>query len=113
MHFSAFPSLHSSAGVHTNFIRLSSRVEQSVPLTQPVARTVFRAACIVGRPLEGIRPRRVYGILARAGFKRPDPKWLTISLGFRVNLCPFFSSIARFSHVVRMAPRFTPPWNAL
>lgn len=57
---------------------------------QAIARTAFRVACIVGRPIGGIRPRRVYGMLARVGFERPDPKWVTTSLGFQMKLCPFY-----------------------
>lgn len=59
-------------------------------LGKATARATFRAACILGRPIGGIRPRRVYHILARAGFKQPDPKWVKTGLGFRMKLCPFY-----------------------
>ena len=59
-------------------------------LTQHLARQAFYAACILGRPFGGIRPNRIYRLLARAGFTRPDLRWVTTSFGFRMKLCPFY-----------------------
>lgn len=55
-----------------------------------LARQAFYAACLAGRPFGGLRPHRMYRLLARAGFEAPDPKWVTTGLGFRMKLCPFY-----------------------
>lgn len=59
-------------------------------LLQYVARRLFFAACVVGRPIGGIRPRRIYRYLAHAGFKEPRPVWTTTARGLRMKLCPFY-----------------------
>jgi FkbM family methyltransferase len=59
-------------------------------LTHHLARQAFYAACTLGRPFGGIRPHRIYRLLARAGFTQPDLRWVTTGLGFRMKLCPFY-----------------------
>jgi len=61
-----------------------------VAITKYLARQAFFAACLAGRPFGGLRPHRVYRLLAKAGFESPDPRWVTTGLGFRMKLCPFY-----------------------
>lgn len=62
----------------------------TVAITKYLARQAFFAACLAGRPFGGLRPHRVYRLLAKAGFDSPDPRWVTTGLGFRMKLCPFY-----------------------
>jgi FkbM family methyltransferase len=55
-----------------------------------LARRAFEAAVLLGRPFGGIRPRRIYHWLARAGYQKPIPSWHTTGLGVRMNLSPFY-----------------------
>jgi len=55
-----------------------------------LARSAFEAAVLVGRPFGGIRPRRIYHWLARAGYQKPMPSWRTTGLGVRMKLSPFY-----------------------
>jgi len=55
-----------------------------------LASRIFFAACVVGRPIGGIRPRRIYRSLAHTGFKEPRPVWTTTARGLRMKLCPFY-----------------------
>lgn len=59
-------------------------------IAKHLARQAFFAACLAGRPFGGLRPHRVYRLLAKAGFDSPDPQWVTTGLGFRMKLCPFY-----------------------
>jgi FkbM family methyltransferase len=55
-------------------------------------RLLFRAACAVGRPVGGIRPRRVYHWLAERGFDRDriELEWRRDRFGNELLLSPYY-----------------------
>ena len=46
-----------------------------MPLKRAIFRSLFHAACAIGRPIGGIRPRRIYDILGRLAYDRPEFAW--------------------------------------
>jgi FkbM family methyltransferase len=55
-----------------------------------VARPLFRAACAVGRPFGGIRPRRVYDWLGRLAHPVPEFDWRRNRWGDELYLSPHY-----------------------
>jgi FkbM family methyltransferase len=55
-----------------------------------VYRALFNVACIVGRPFGGIRPGRIYTILGRRAFTKPEFEWHKIKWGYELLLSPYY-----------------------
>jgi FkbM family methyltransferase len=52
--------------------------------------TLFEMLCTVGRPLGGIRPRRMYHWLARRAFEKPAYRWYRNRWGCELYLSPYY-----------------------
>jgi FkbM family methyltransferase len=59
-------------------------------LVAAAARPLFRAACAVGRPFGGIRPRRVYDWLGRLAYPVPEFEWRRNRWGDELYLSPHY-----------------------
>ena len=55
-----------------------------------VSRTLYWAATWAGRPIHGLRPRKMYHRLAEDGFQRADLRWYTTRYGHRMRLSPYY-----------------------
>lgn len=53
-------------------------------------RVAYRAICAIGRPIGGVRPRRVYQALARCAYTRPDFRWTRNRWGHELYLSPHY-----------------------
>jgi len=60
----------------------------------PIAALALRGLCLVGAPLGGVRPRRMYHWLAHAAYDRPPGaeafRWHRDRWGFRFQLHPYY-----------------------
>lgn len=55
-----------------------------------LARTLFWVLVYLGKPFGGLRPQRLYNLLARAGFKAPVLHWHRDRWGNEMRLSPFY-----------------------
>lgn len=55
-----------------------------------VARTLYWTAAWAGRPVHGLRPRKIYHRLAEAGFTKPQFRWHRNRYGQRMRLSPYY-----------------------
>lgn len=53
-------------------------------------RRLFWLACAIGRPIGGLRPRRIYQWLARRAFPAPEFSWFRNKWGCELRLAPFY-----------------------
>src|SRR4051794_596798 len=53
-------------------------------------RIAYHTAVALGRPIGGLRPRRVYDILGRRAFARPEFKWSRNRWGHELHLSPYY-----------------------
>lgn len=51
---------------------------------------LFEVLCVLGRPFGGVRPRRIYGWLARRAFAAPSFRWYRNRWGSELYLSPFY-----------------------
>ena len=63
---------------------------RTAPLIQSLLRSVFRLMCVVGRPIGGIRPRRLYCWVARYAFPAPVHHWHRNQWGSELWLSPYY-----------------------
>lgn len=59
-------------------------------IIQKVYRFLFVLLCLIGRPFGGIRPRRIYHIIARLGYKTPEFNWYRNQWGDSFFLSPYY-----------------------
>ncbi len=59
------------------------------PLTS-LLRAAYRTLCAVGRPIGGVRPRRVYRALASRAYGEPDFRWTRNRWGHELYLSPHY-----------------------
>jgi hypothetical protein len=55
-----------------------------------IYRLLYEIACIIGRPIGGIRPRRIYDILGRRIFTKPEFAWHRNRWGDELFLSPYY-----------------------
>jgi FkbM family methyltransferase len=60
------------------------------PFQRRVYATLFEAMSALGRPIGGVRPRRIYHWLARRAFERPHYRWYRDRWGCELYLSPFY-----------------------
>lgn len=53
-------------------------------------RAMFRCLCVVGRPMDGIRPRRVYHVVGRRAYRRPAYRWVRNRWGDELLISPHY-----------------------
>ncbi|HYG74039.1 MAG TPA: FkbM family methyltransferase [Planctomycetota bacterium] len=53
-------------------------------------RALFQLACVIGRPVGGIRPRRIYDALGRRAFTEAQFSWQRNAWGHELNLSPHY-----------------------
>jgi FkbM family methyltransferase len=63
---------------------------RTMPLTQALLQSLFRLMCVVGRPIGGIHPRRLYCWVARHAFPRPEFRWYRNRWGSELWLSPYY-----------------------
>ena len=61
-----------------------------MPLTQALLQPLFWLMCVVGRPMGGIHPRRIYCWVARHAFPRPVFRWYRNRWGSELWLSPYY-----------------------
>jgi FkbM family methyltransferase len=60
------------------------------PFQRRIYATLFEALRVVGRPVGGVRPRRVYHWLARRAFEQPQYRWYRDRWGSEFYLSPYY-----------------------
>lgn len=55
-----------------------------------LARLLYHTAVALGRPIGGLRPRRIYDILARRAFTTPQFEWFRNKWGHDLYLSPYY-----------------------
>jgi FkbM family methyltransferase len=60
------------------------------PAIESLLRGTYRMLCAIGRPIGGVRPRRVYHALARRAYTRPDFRWTRNRWGHELYLSPHY-----------------------
>jgi hypothetical protein len=59
-------------------------------LNEKIAGLLFKVACVLGRPIHGLRPRRMYDWLARYAYKKPVFSWIKDEWGCEMRLAPYY-----------------------
>lgn len=62
----------------------------ATPYRSRLYAVLFELLCILGRPFGGVRPRRIYGWLARRAFAAPAFRWYRDRWGSELYLSPFY-----------------------
>ena len=73
--------------------RATEGLETSAPKSSAVEsllRLTYRTLCTVGRPIGGVRPRRIYQALARHAYTQPDFRWTRNRWGHELFLSPHY-----------------------
>jgi FkbM family methyltransferase len=56
----------------------------------PLSRLLYHTAVALGRPIGGLRPRRIYDVLARRAFPTPEFQWFRNKWGHDLHLSPYY-----------------------
>jgi FkbM family methyltransferase len=56
----------------------------------PLSRLLYHTAVALGRPFGGLRPRRIYDLLARRAFTTPQFQWFRNKWGHDLHLSPYY-----------------------
>jgi FkbM family methyltransferase len=57
---------------------------------RPLFRLLYHTAVTLGRPIGGLRPRRIYDVLARRAFPTPQFEWFRNKWGHDLYLSPYY-----------------------
>jgi FkbM family methyltransferase len=67
-------------------VDLSSQIEENPPMSRPLSRLLYHTMIALGKPIGGIRPRRIYDALGRRAYPQAEFEWTQDRWGFELRL---------------------------